>query len=362
MKIAFLAVVIMHGLIHVLGFTKAFALHNAKQLMQPISKPMGILWLLAFLLFLTAAILFAFNNSYWWVGGVPAVIISQILIISCWQDAKFGTIANVLILLVAIIGFSSWSYYTAYKKDVETNLLQKEFGEKDLLTETDIQHLPEPVKKYIRYSGSIGKPKVKNFKIEFSGKIRKDEQSNWMHFTSEQYNFIETPTRLFFMNAVMKKLPVAGYHKYKNGIAFMDIRLLSLFKVQFQEGAEMNEAETVTFFNDMCCMAPATLIDKRIVWEETGKYTAKATFTNNGIPIFAELFFNDAGELINFKSNNRFNAEAKQKLPWATPLKNYKRINGYTLPGYAETIYTYSNKDFCYGTFNLISIKYNCHE
>ena len=71
--------------------------------------------------------------------------------------------------------------------------------------------LPEPVKKYIRYAGSVGKPKVNNFRIEFVGKLRKNEQSEWMPFTSDQYNFMDTSTRLFFMKAVMKHLPVCRF-------------------------------------------------------------------------------------------------------------------------------------------------------
>jgi hypothetical protein len=139
----------------------------------------------------------------------------------------------------------------------------------------------------------------------------------------------------------------------------MDILLFSLLKVQFQDGPEMDTAETVTFFNDMCCMAPATLIDKRIVWQEPGEHTVKAIFTNNGLTITAELFFNEQGELVNFKSNDRYNTEAGRKLPWATPLKNYHEINGYRLAGYAETIYTYPDQDLCYGTFEVSSVKYN---
>ena len=105
----------------------------------------------------------------------------------------------------------------------------------------------------------MGRPKVNNFKMEFIGKILKDESSEWMPLTSQQYNFMQTPTRLFFMKAKMKGVPIAGYHHFENGIAYMDIRLLSLFKVQYQAGPEMNLSETVTFFNDMCCLAPSTL-------------------------------------------------------------------------------------------------------
>lgn len=362
MKISIIIVIILHGLIHLLGFTKAFGFYHAKQLTQPISKSLGLLWLLAFLLCLLAVLLFISKNSYWWMMGFAAVIISQWLILSVWQDAKYGTLANVILLITCIIGYGTWNFYDKYKKDVETTLLQREYFQTSTLSETDIQSLPESIKKYIRYTGCIGKPKVNNFKIILNGKIRKDEQSAWMPFTSEQYNFMNSPTRLFYMKAEMKNLPVTGYHCYKNGIAFMDIRLLSLIKVQFQDGSAMNEAETVTFFNDMCCMAPATLIDKRISWQEVDSFQTKATFTNNGITIAAELFFNKEGQLVNFRSNDRYNADAGKKLPWSTPLKNYSELRGLKFPSYAETIYTYPDRELCYGIFNVLSIQYNCTE
>jgi hypothetical protein len=362
LRIIFLILVTVHGLIHLMGFAKAFQYAEMKQLTIAISKPVGLIWLIATLLFVTTAILFLLKNDYWTIFAIGAVLISQIVIILSWHDAKFGTIANVIVLVASIIGYGTWSYYDKYQNDVKTSLHQNEYFQNSKLTEMDIQHLPEPVKKYIRCTGSIGKPKVNNFKIEFTGKIRKNEQSKWMQFTSEQYNFMQIPTRLFFMKAVMKGLPVAGYHRYKNGDASMDIRLLSLLKVQYQDGDQMDKAETVTFFNDMCCMAPATLIDKRISWQEMGENVVKATFTNNGITITADLFFNEVGELVNFKSNDRYNADAGTILPWATPLRNYKELNGYKLAGYAETIYTYPDRDLCYGTFEVSSIKYNCND
>ena len=360
MRIAFFIFVILHGLIHLLGFVKAFGLSDVKQLTQNISKPFGLIWLLAFSFFVIAAILFALENSNWWLFGIIALVTSQILIIFSWQDAKFGTIANVIILIAVIIGYGTSGYYHKYQKDVKTGLHQKEYFQPTELTETDIQQLPEPVKKYIRFTGSIGKPKVNNFKMEFTGKIRKNEQSEWMPFTSEQYNFMETPTRLFFMKAVMKGLPVAGYHCFKNGDAYMDIRLFSLFKVQYLDGAAMDLTETVTFFNDMCCMAPPTLIDKRIKWLAVENNKVKASFTNNNSTVIAWLYFNDNGELINFISDDRYSADAAKKLPWSTPLKNYREINGYNLAGNADVIYSYPDRELCYGMFKLVSISYNC--
>ena len=360
MRIALFILIAVHGLIHLLGFVKAFGLSDVKELTQTISKPFGAIWLLAFILFVIAALMFAFKNNYWWLLGFIAAVISQVLIIFFWQDAKFGTIANVIILVASVIGFGTWSYYNKYQNDVKTALQQKAYFQNSQLTENDIQHLPEPVKKYIRYTGSVGKPKVNNFKIEFTGKIRKDEKSEWMPFTCEQYNFMQTPTRLFFMKAVMKGMPVGGYHCFRNGVAFMDIRLFSIFKVQYMAGTEMDLSETVTFFNDMCCMAPATLIDRRIKWLEVDGNKVKASFTNNNKTVSAWLYFNDKGELINFISGDRYAGDTGKQFPWSTPLKDFHDINGFKLAGNAEVIYSYPDRDLCYGTFKLSRITYNC--
>ncbi|MBP6185103.1 MAG: hypothetical protein KA479_09195 [Saprospiraceae bacterium] len=358
-KIIFTSFLFIHAIIHLPGFVKAFGFADVKQLTQVISRPFGLMWLGAFLCFVVTAILFAMNNKSWWIFGLISILLSQGLIISFWSDAKYGSIVNGIILIACLIGFSTWQFYRTYQQDAKQGLFQTASLEESILTEQDIEPLPELIKKYIRYTGAIGKPRVNNFKIVFKGKIRKDEASGWMPFSSEQYNFMQKSTRLFFMDAKMKQLPVAGYHRFVDGKADMDIRLFSLFRVQYQDGPAMDKAETVTFFNDMCCMAPATLIDDRISWQEVSDTQVNATFTNNGITISAALIFNTAGELVNFKSNDRYAADAAKQLPWSTPLKNYKGINGHKLAGYAEAIYTYPDRDLTYGVFELSSITYN---
>jgi hypothetical protein len=317
-KTTFSVFVVLHGLIHLMGFAKAFKFAEMNQLTQPISKFQGMIWFITTLLFITIIPTFLFKKDWWWMIALAAIVCSQVLIFLSWQDAKFGTIPNVIILIFSVIGYGQWSFSNSYQDEVKTGLQQSSKIPDLILTETDTQALPEPVRKYLRYTGAIGKPKVNNFKVKFTGKIRKNEASEWMPFTSEQYNFQEPSTRLFFMKARMRHLPVTGFHCFKNGTAYMDIRLLSLFNVQYQSGYEMDTAETVTFFNDMCCIAPATLIDKRITWLEVENEKVKAQFTNKNITITALLYFNEKGELINFVSDDRYAAEAGKKLRWST--------------------------------------------
>ncbi len=99
LKIFLLILFFIHGMIHILGFLKAFQLAEINQLTQNISKPIGIFWLIALILFFAAAIQLISNYNLWWITALAAVILSQVLIILFWQDAKFGTIANIMCCL-----------------------------------------------------------------------------------------------------------------------------------------------------------------------------------------------------------------------------------------------------------------------
>ncbi len=296
-----------------------------------------------------------------WITSLPAILVSQYLISIHWQDAKFGTIANIALLIIALTGFANWKFKNTY-------LIKRKEGfdlkstPVDLLTQQDLLPLPLIIRKYIEYTGAIGKPKINNLEARFKAHIRSYHAKEWIILNVIQNNFIDPSRRLFYMSGTMKHLPVAGLHLYKDGKAKMDIRLFSAYKVQYQDGPEMDTAETVTIFNDMCCLAPASLIDPRIQWGETNDQSIKASFTNQGITIHAILYFNNEGRLINFKSKDRYARQedgSMKLMTWSTPLANYMDYHGYRLAQNGKAMYTYPDGDFCYGEFELTEINYN---
>jgi len=249
-----------------------------------------------------------------------------------------------------------------YLNEVSSRLRQENFYSTDVFTENDMQHLPEPVKKYIRFAGFVGKEKISNVFLKGSGQIRSSEKSGWMQFTSEQYNFFDSPFRAFYIRAVKMGVPAVGLHLYKNEKASMVIKLLNLFTVVDAKGPEMNQAETVTVLNDMCFMAPGSLINRNITWETMDSGQVKATFTNGQITVSAILTFDEEGKLVNFLSFDRFEtSDGKIYInnPWETPVKEYRTVNGYRLPSKADVIYKRPEGNFCYLEFRLEEIKYN---
>ena len=227
LKYIFAFIILTHGLIHFMGFAKAFGYGNITQLTKHISKPAGLLWLIIAFLFLVAVRLFLLKKETWPYIAITAVVISQILIITFWKDAKFGTITNVIVLLVAIAAWGSQHFESTFRNDLKSHLLKTNNIQTDLLTEADIQSLPFPVQKYLRYCGVVNKPKVKNIRLVFYGEMR-EKGKDWFTLKSVQYNFFDEPTRMFFLKAKMFGLTVPGYHNYQRATASMNIKLFGL--------------------------------------------------------------------------------------------------------------------------------------
>jgi len=251
---------------------------------------------------------------------------------------------------------------TSYQNQVLLQMAAEKVGSPEILTEKDLEHLPELVKKYIRFTGFVGKEKTKNFYLKATGQIRADHKADWMQFTSEQYNYFKSPFRAFYISAKKWGIPVTGLHLYKDETASMVIKILELFKVVDAKGPEMNQGETVTVLNDMCFMAPGSLISSNIQWEEINQNQVKAIYTNGKITVSALLTFDNDGRLVNFLSYDRFETSDGKKyrnLPWKTPVRQYADFGGFHLPSKADVIYKRPEGDFCYLVFNLVEIKYN---
>ena len=98
MKFLLAILITVHGLIHILGFLKGFNLADIEALKLPISKTGGLLWGITTLSLLTSSALLILDLSFWWKLALAGLALSQVLIFCSWEDAKFGSIANLLIL------------------------------------------------------------------------------------------------------------------------------------------------------------------------------------------------------------------------------------------------------------------------
>lgn len=377
MKHVFALLVVAHALILSLGFCKAFSFATLEAL-HPITRPMGLLWLAAALLFLAAALLLYTLPRWWWLAAGLALVCSTIVIVAAWTDAKFGLIPNAIILIptiVAALSVAPWSLQARFDRDVAEGLAHRP-ADAAQVSAADIASLPAPVQRYLRFAGVVGKPRVWTYRLHYQGGLRSAPGKAFMQGTTDQQSFVKPPARHFLVRMSMAGIPAEAYHRYVGPAATFKVRLASLVQVVDAQGPELNRAETVTLFNDMWLLAPSTLIDAGIVWEEVDPLTVRATWTHAGNTIAATLSFDASGALTNFVSEDRARTEdlqslgatemspgsavgSKNRLRWSTPVSAWRDFGGRKLPVSAQAVWHLPSGDFVYGHFEILDATYN---
>ena len=362
MKWIFSFVVSLHSLIHLLGFVKAFQFAEINQLTQQISKPVGVLWLLAFLILAISAIQFILDKDIWWMAAFVGIILSQILIILYWQDAKFGTIPNIIILLVAIIAFANWSFNRNVKNEITDLLSQIPIDEKEILTEDKIGSLPPIVQKWLRNSNAVGKEMIHTVRLKQKGKIKmKPEQDKWYEANAVQYFTFDNPAFIWKVKVDMMPLVYfTGRDMFKDGKGSMIIKILSLINVVNDSDNEKLNQGTLQRFLGEIIWFPTAAVSPYIKWEEVDSLTAKATMTYKGTTGSALFYFNDKGDFVKFSAMRYMGTEEDSQLKeWIITLNEYAVYGGIRIPVKGEATWKLDDGDFTWYKLEVYDLEYN---
>ncbi|MBI5068039.1 MAG: hypothetical protein HZB56_07350 [Deltaproteobacteria bacterium] len=249
-----------------------------------------------------------------------------------------------------------------FERRAREELARQPLAPPRLVTEADAAHLPAPVRRYLARTGAFGRPQVQRFRVTMDADLYRKPGGSPISGPVVQYSFAAEPARLFLMRARMYGLPVLAFHDYAQGKARMRVRVASLFDVNDVSGAEMDRGETVTFLNDLCILAPSLLVDRRFSWEVEGERAARVTLESRGHRVSAELRFDEAGDLVDFVSEDRAELQPDgtlRRLRWSTPLSEYRDMGGRRLASRGEAVYHRPGGPFTYGVFRIRSVEYD---
>ncbi|RSK25969.1 hypothetical protein EJF36_03125 [Bacillus sp. HMF5848] len=359
MNIIFLIILIIHGLIHLLGFVKAYELADVSQLTQHISKPIGIIWLITTILFLFTAVFFLIKNDSWWMIGAAAIVLSQLLIILSWQDAKFGTIANIIVLVGVVLAYGSCNMNKLVEQERAAILAENKM-DNTIVTESMLVDLPKPVQKWIRTTGIVGKEKISQMYLEQRAQMRlKPEQENWSNADVKQYITVTKPAFLWHVNVSMSGLPIEGRDILKDGQGKMLIKLGSLFPVvNVRNNSNVNQSTMQRFLLELPWYPSAALSDY-IEWEAIDDKSAKATMTYNGVTGSATYFFNEDGELVKGSAWRYKDNDSDELVECVADLKESKLFDGIKIPTNVEITWMLDEGPYTWYKLNVEDVVFN---
>lgn len=361
MRVAFLIMVFLHGLIHLLGFIKGFGFREVKELTLPIGRSLGVLWLIAALLILIYGITYVSNSRYVWLAGIIAVVASQILIVLFWRDARFGTLPNAVILIVSIVALGRHNFQKIVQKETSYLLGQTQVSGREIVTANAVERLPAPVKKWLHHSGVIGKRYIHAGKVTQRLELKmKPDQKSWMSASALQYSIIDRPAFIWTVDVRANSfLHFSGRDKFENGHGEMLIRLNSLFSVVHEKGEKLDEGSMQRFLGEMVWF-PSLALSPYITWEQISDTVATAVMDFGDVRGSGTFYFDAAGDFIKF-SALRFmgNESSAKRHEWVLTVDDYSIFEGIKLPSKMTATWKLDEGEWTWLKLEITDIRYN---
>ncbi len=231
----------------------------------------------------------------------------------------------------------------------------------ETVTSEMLEPLPPPIRRYLSFSGVVGKPWISTARVCYSGKFRTGADKPWMGISARQYYTTQPAGFLWNARFKMAGLPILfGQDTYKNGHSRMLGKLLGLFKVVDGSGREVDLGTMMRYLQEMTWF-PVSYLDERITWQAVDDHCAEVTFTDYGTSVSARVYVDDGGRMLSFIAQRwgDFNGNPSIQT-WATPFCSYAQFAGLTLPAVGRGVWHLSSGDLTYIDVNLTEVEYNC--
>jgi len=261
----------------------------------------------------------------------------------------FAGVAGFLIVIILITG------NRMAKSQLEKSVLEL-FSSSQEISKTvvyeEIEELPEPIQRYLRYSLPEGKPYISYVRLKHRGTFRIRPDQKWMSIKGEEYFTTQKIGFVWF-----GKLPLFfAIDQYIDAEGSLIAKLFSLIKVADAKGEKINQGELLRWLGEAVWYPTALIPSEYLRWEPIDKDSAKAILSDHSSTVEGIFHFNKEGQITKFTAQ-RYKEDSLEN--WTGYYRNYKEINGIKIPFDVEVVWNLKSGDFSYARFNVIEIEYN---
>lgn len=334
MRLAIAILLLLHALIHLLGTAKAFGWTRLDTFTKEVPPYAGLAWGLASGMLILTIGLYTSRAHYWWMLGLVSLVLSQILIISYWSDARWGTLPNLLLLVLITTGFARFQF-AQHSNKLRQELLQQIARTPDQWSMPADATLPPPVQRWLQRSGAEQHPPIVAVQLEQDLRMRlQPSQTKWTEGTAQQLFSVDPPRFIWTVDLMMAPgLPVQGRDQFRDGQGQMHIRIAGLLPVvNEQKKPTINSASLQRYLGEIAWF-PTAAYSQHITWSAIDDRSARATLSYAGTTDSGVFTFDKRGDLESFTAD-RFQKTGPdaQRLPWTIEVLETAAPAGLRIP------------------------------
>ncbi len=234
------------------------------------------------------------------------------------------------------------AFRRAVQSDVQMLLAGSSAGEARFVSEGMLDGLPEPVQRYLRYTGIIGKPFVRRVHLKQRGNMLLASGRPWIPLKAQQWYAVRTPGFVWYATLHIGPISIVrARDMYRTGVGHMLIKIASLITVADAKGNEIDQGEMVRYLSEMMWF-PSAFLEDNVSFEAVDARSARVILTDRGRTATAMLFIDADGRLTEFVAQRYAGSNLET---WSVPITAYGEFEGLKLPVRCKAVWKLANGD-----------------
>ena len=223
-----------------------------------------------------------------------------------------------------------------------------------------LRNLPEPVQRYMAYTGVVGKAWIDNVRLKQSGMFRPGPDRPWMPMTAEQRYTTKPPSFIWKAHLKIAGLPlIRARDQYQSGHGHMFGKIAGLFTIFDLRGEQLDQGTMLRYLSEMIWF-PIAFLGENITWQAVNDHSVQVTFHDHGKNVSGQLFFDDQGRPTNFTTMRYREISGEFSLdPWSTPITGYGVQASLNLPVRGQAVWNLPSGDWPYVDLEITKVEYN---
>lgn len=229
-----------------------------------------------------------------------------------------------------------------------------------VVTEAALARLPEPVRRYMRWTGVVGRPWIRTAWIKQSGRFRLGLDKPWMPLSAEQTFTTEPPGLLWRARFKLYGLPLMGARDtYRDGQGHMSGKLAGLVTLFDDRSEKLTLGTQMRYLSELIWL-PIAYLGDNITWTAAGDHAADMALTDHGRTVGGRMFFDGEGRPVRFETMRYREVQGEYDyLPWITTNEAFGVYEGLNLPVHSLVSWQLPEGLLTYGDIRLDEVRYN---
>jgi hypothetical protein len=252
---------------------------------------------------------------------------------------------------------ATFSFERRMAREIDALLADARPRNTPVITERDLERLPQPVRRWLRHSNVVGTRPPTTVRLRQDGQFQLDARG-WVPFAAEQYFSVTPPGFVWKATFRMAPLvPVTGRDQYRLGEGSIEMRVLSIVAVARKSGGGLTQGALLRFLGEVQWFPAAALADY-IVWEAIDTDAVRATMTFGGISASMVFRFDADGRLVE-SAALRYNDSRGRNESWVNRNDSDREFGGIRVPVAGEARWDYQSGPYPYIRWRITTIEHD---